>query len=59
MARIYYVGYWAVLTGPWFAESPFQNAMKGIDVFNYGNWLNEALESNGEHEVTSVPSVDF
>ena len=24
MARIYYVGDWAVLTGPWFAESPFQ-----------------------------------
>jgi hypothetical protein len=59
MARIYYVGDWAVLTGPWFAESPFQNAMKGLDVFNYGTWLTEALESTGEHEVTSVPSWDF
>ena len=28
MAKVYYVGDWAVLTGPWFAESPFQNAMK-------------------------------
>lgn len=59
MAKIYYVGDWAVLTGPWFAESPFQNAMKGLDVFNYGTWLTEALESSGEHQVTSVPSWDF
>ena len=56
MAKVYYVGDWAVLTGPWFAESPFQNAMKGLDVFNYGTWLKEALESTGIHQVTSVPS---
>jgi uncharacterized membrane protein len=59
MARIYYVGDWAVLTGPWFAETPFQNAMKGLDVFNYGRWLKEALESTGRHEVTSVPAWEF
>jgi uncharacterized membrane protein len=59
MAKVYYVGDWAVLTGPWFAESPFQNAMKGLDVFNYGTWLKEALESTGIHQVTSVPSWEF
>ena len=59
MAKVYYVGDWAVLTGPWFAESPFQNAMKGVDVFNYGTWLKEAVESSGVHQVTSVPSWEF
>ena len=28
MAKIYYVGDWAVLIGPSFAESPFQHAQK-------------------------------
>ncbi len=59
MAKIYYVGDWAVLTGPVFAESPFNYAHKGIDIFNYGKWLKEALESTGAHEVNSVPSWDF
>lgn len=58
MAKVYYVGDWAVLTGPWFAESPFQNAMKGVEIFNYGTWLKEALEAGG-HTVASVPSWDF
>ncbi len=59
MAKIYYVGDWAVLTGPVFAESPFQHAPKGLDIFNYGKWLKEALESDGNHEVCSVPSWEF
>ncbi len=59
MAKIYYVGDWAVLMGPQFAESPFNYEMKGIDIFNYGKWLKAALESSGEHEVASVPSWDF
>lgn len=59
MASIYYVGDWAVLTGPHFTESPFQSAMKGVDIFNYGLWLKEALEKNGRHTVHSVPSWDF
>lgn len=59
MAKIYYVGDWAVLTGPVFAESPFQFAAKGLEIFNYGVWLKEALESSGQHEVASVPSWDF
>ena len=59
MARIYYVGDWAVMTGPVFAETPFFHAPKGLDIFNYGTWLKEALESDGRHEVRSVPSWEF
>lgn len=59
MAKIYYVGDWAVMTGPVFAESPFNYAHKGLDVFNYGTWLKQALESTGEHTVDSVPSWEF
>jgi len=32
MAKIYYVGDWAILTGPTFAESPFQFAPKGLEI---------------------------
>ena len=59
MAKIYYVGDWAVLTGPTFAESPFRYAPKGLEIFNYGVWLKNALESDGKHEVNSVASWDF
>jgi hypothetical protein len=34
MARVYYVGDWAVLTGPVFAETPFHYSHKGLDIFN-------------------------
>ncbi|MFO7932992.1 MAG: glutamine amidotransferase [Bacteroidales bacterium] len=59
MAKIYYVGDWAVMTGPVFAESPFNYDHKGLEIFNYGTWLKQALESSGEHTVESVPSWDF
>src|SRR5512139_870773 len=59
MAKIYYVGDSAVLTGPVFAETPFYHSPKGLDIFNYGKWLKEALESTGRHTVESVPSWDF
>ncbi|MGI9542618.1 MAG: glutamine amidotransferase [Cyclobacteriaceae bacterium] len=59
MAKIYYVGDWAVLTGPVFAETPFHYSHKGLDIFNYGKWLKEALEETGEHEVNSVSAWDF
>jgi uncharacterized membrane protein len=59
MAKVYYVGDWAILTGPMFAETPFQSSMKGLDIFNYGKWLKEALESTHEHRVESVPTWDF
>jgi uncharacterized membrane protein len=59
MAKIYYVGDWAVLTGPVFAETPFYYSPKGLDIFNYGKWLKEALESTGKHTVLSIPAWDF
>ena len=59
MAKIYYVGDWAVLTGPVFAETPFYYSHKGLDIFNYGKWLKEALESTRRHTVESVPTWDF
>jgi len=59
MAKIYYVGDWAVLMGPTFAETPFQHAPKGLEIFNYGLWLKNALESDGKKQVTSVPAWDF
>ncbi len=59
MAKVYYVGDWAVMLGPCFAETPFNYSFKGTDVFNYGKWLKEALEATGEHEVVSVPTWEF
>lgn len=59
MAKIYYIGDWAVMLGPVFAETPFNYAFKGTNVVNYGLWLKEALEATGEHQVTSVPTWEF
>lgn len=59
MARIYYVGDWAVSLGPVFAETPFNYAYKGLDIYPYGHWLAEALESTGQHFVADVPTWDF
>ncbi len=39
VARIYYVGDWALMLGPVFVESPFAYEHKGTEVFNYGRWL--------------------
>ena len=59
MAKVYYIGDWAVMTGPVFAETPFNYSPKGLEIFNYGTWLKTALESTGEHQVESVPTWDF
>ena len=59
MAKVYYTGDWAVLTGPVFAETPFHYSPKGLEIFNYGVWLKRALESDGRHQVESVPAWDF
>jgi uncharacterized membrane protein len=59
MAKVYYVGDWAVMLGPVFAETPFNYAFKGTDIFNYGKWLKEAIESTGRHQVASVPAWEF
>jgi uncharacterized membrane protein len=59
MAKIYYIGDWAVQIGPVYAETSFNHAAKGLDFINYGRWLLNAIESTGEHQVTSVPTWDF
>ncbi|HID52393.1 MAG TPA: hypothetical protein EYP41_10185 [Anaerolineae bacterium] len=59
MAKIYYVGDWAISLGPVFAETPFNYAYKGLDVYDYGRYLKDALESSHQHQVTSVPAWDF
>lgn len=59
MAKIYYVGDWAVSLGPVFAETPFNYAYKGLDIYYYGRWLKDALESTGQHEVNDVPTWEF
>ncbi|MEW5959009.1 MAG: glutamine amidotransferase [Chloroflexota bacterium] len=59
MARVYYIGDWAVMCGPVFAETPFNYAYKGLDLYNYGRWLTEALAGVHEHEVQSVPTWEF
>lgn len=59
MAKIYYVGDWAIMCGPIFAETPFNYAYKGLETYNYGKWLKDALEQGGRHSVTSVPTWEF
>ncbi|RKX37772.1 MAG: hypothetical protein DRP64_16725 [Verrucomicrobia bacterium] len=59
MAKVYYIGDWAVQIGPVYAETSFNHAAKGLDVINYGKWLVAAVESSGRHEITSVPTWDF
>ena len=59
MAKVYYIGDWAVQLGPVYAETPFNHSPKGLDFINYGKWLVAAIESSGRHEITSVPAWDF
>jgi len=59
MARVYYVGDWAIQIGPVYAETSFNHAPKGLDFINYGKWLVDAIESTGRHQITSVPTWDF
>jgi uncharacterized membrane protein len=59
VAKVYYVGDWAIMTGPVFIETPFYQSSKGAEIFNYGKWLKDALESTGRHSVESVPAWDF
>ena len=39
MAKVYYVGDWAVQLGPVYAETSFNHAPKGLDFINYGKWF--------------------
>lgn len=58
MAKVYYIGDWALQLGPVYAETPFNYAHKGTASINYGKWLKAALGTAG-HEVQSVPTWDF
>ena len=57
--KVYYVGDWAILTGPVFAETPFHHSPKGLEVFNYGLWLKDALEKDPLYLVNSVSAWDY
>lgn len=59
MARILYVGDWAVALGPVFAETPFNYAFKGLETYRYDHYLRNALESSGAHECETMPTWDF
>jgi uncharacterized membrane protein len=59
MAKIFYIGDWAIQMGPVFAETPFNYAYKGLEFVNHNKWLKEAIESTGKHQVTSIPTWDF
>ena len=59
MARILYVGDWAVALGPVFAETPFNYAFKGLETYRYDHYLRNALESSGYHECSTMPTWDF
>lgn len=59
MKKIFYVGDWAVKLGPVFAETPFNYAFKGLETFNYNQWLVDAFQSSGKYQVTSIPTWDF
>ena len=59
MAKIHYIGDWAVQLGPVYAETSFNHAPKGLELINYGKWLVAAVESSGRHEIVSVPTWDF
>ena len=59
MAKVFYIGDWAVALGPVFAETPFNYAFKGLQTFRYDHYLKEAIESTGEHTCDTCPTWDF
>lgn len=59
MAKILYIGDWAVALGPVFAETPFNYAFKGLETYRYDHYLKGALESSGVHQCDTTPTWDF
>ena len=59
MAKVFYIGDWAVSLGPIFAETPFNYAFKGLQTFRYDHYLKEAIESTAEHTCDTCPTWDF
>jgi uncharacterized membrane protein len=47
------------MVGPVVVEFPFAHEDKWTEQFDEARWLKGALESTGEHQVTSVPAWDF
>ena len=59
MAKILYIGDWAVALGPVFAETPFNYAFKGLETYRYDHYLKDAMESSGQHQCDTMPTWDF
>ncbi len=59
MAKIFYIGDWAIQMGPVFAETPFNYAYKGLETINHSLWLKNAIESTNQHAVTNIATWDF
>jgi uncharacterized membrane protein len=59
MAKVFYIGDWAVSLGPIFAETPFNYAYKGLQTLRYDHYLKDAIESSGEHTCDTCSTWDF
>lgn len=59
MAKVYYVGDWAIALGPVFAETPFNFAFKGLETYRYDHYLRAAIESTGEHTCATSSTWGF
>lgn len=59
MAKVFYIGDWAISLGPVFAETPFNYAYKGLQTFRYDRYLRDAIESTGEHSCDTCSTWDF
>ena len=59
MAKVFYVGDWAVAIGPVFAETPFNYSHKGLQTYRYDHYLADAIESSGRHSCDTCSTWDF
>jgi len=59
VAKVFYIGDWAVSLGPIFAETPFNYAYKGLQTYRYDHYLKGAIESSGTHTCDTCSTWDF
>jgi uncharacterized membrane protein len=59
MAKVFYIGDWAVSLGPVFAETPFNYSHKGLQIYRYDRYLKDAIESTGQHSCDTCSTWDF
>jgi uncharacterized membrane protein len=59
MAKVFYIGDWAISLGPIFAETPFNYAYKGLQTYRYDHYLKDAIESTGSHTCETCSTWDF